>query len=167
MKEAMADLQVKMIEPVFRTRYRVIYGDTDAGGVVYNANFLRFFEIGRTEMMRSLALPYSEMEKLGMILPVTESYLRYKAPAFYDDLITIAASLVELKKVSCRFHYRITCSRSDREQLLVKGFTNHACINRQGKLMPFPEEVHERISRVWKNDEKKQGVVESLLTTGH
>ena len=147
----MADLQVKMIEPVFRTQYRVIYGDTDAGGVVYNANFLRFFEIGRTEMMRSWALSYSEMEKQGMILPVTESYLRYKAPARYDDLITIATSLTELKKVSCRFNYRITCMRADREQLLVKGFTNHACINRRGKLMPFPEEIHERIARIWQS----------------
>ncbi len=142
----MADLQLKMREPVFRIEHRVIYGDTDAGGVVYNANFLRFFEIGRTEMMRSLAVPYSEMEKSGIILPVTESYLRFKAPARYDDLITIATSLVEVKKVSCRFHYRITCPRADREQLLVKGFTKHACINHQGRLMPFPELIHERIS---------------------
>jgi acyl-CoA thioester hydrolase len=148
----MADLQLKMVEPVFRTQHRVIYGDTDAGGVVYNANFLRFFEIGRSEMMRSMAIPYSEMEKLGMILPVTETYLRYKAPALYDDLITIATSLVEIKKVSCRFHYRVTCLRAEREQLLVKGFTNHACINRQGKLMPFPEEVHERISSIGQGD---------------
>ena len=145
----MADLQVKMIEPVFRTQYRIIYGDTDAGGVVYNANFLRFFETGRTEMMRSWALPYSEIEKQGLILPVTESYLRYKAYALYDDLITIATSLAELKKVSCRFNYRITCMRADNEQLLVKGFTNHACVNRQGKLTPFPADILQRINRIW------------------
>ena len=144
----MADLQAKMIEPVFKTEYRVIYGDTDAGGIVYNANFLRFFEIGRTELMRKWALPYSEIEKLGLILPVTESYLRYKAPAFYDDLIIIAASIAELKKFTCRFHYRITVARDDREQLLVKGFTNHACINRQGKLTPFSEEIREKISSI-------------------
>ncbi len=152
----MTDLQVKMQEPVFKTQHRVIYGDTDAGGVVYNANFLRFFEIGRTEMMRSLALPYSEMEKLGMILPVTETYLRYKAPALYDDLITIAVSLAELKKISCRFHYRITCLRAEQEQLLVKGFTKHACVNRQGKLMPFPEEVYARISGIRHNSIKNK-----------
>ena len=145
----MADLQVKMIEPVFRTRYRIIYGDTDAGGVVYNGNFLRFCEIGRTEMMRSWAMPYSEIEKQGLILPVTESYLRYKAPALYDDLITIATSLAELKKVSCRFHYRITCMRADNEQLLVKGFTNHACVSRQGRLTPFPEDIRQQINRIW------------------
>ncbi len=145
----MADLQAKMIEPVFTTRHRVIYADTDAGGVVYNANYLRFMEIGRTEMMRNWAIPYSEIEQQGMILPVTESYLRYKAPALYDDLITIAVSLAELKQVSCRFHYRISCPRADREQLLAKGFTNHACINRQGKLMPFPESIREQIAAIW------------------
>lgn len=145
----MSNLQLAMREPVFRTEHRVIYGDTDAGGVVYNANFLRFFEIGRTEMMRSWALPYSEIEEQGLILPVTETYLRYKAPAHYDDLIIIATSLAELKKVSCRFHYRIFRSFGEKEQLLVKGFTNHACVNRQGKLTPFPAEILERIKRIW------------------
>ena len=145
----MPDLQLKMISPVFRAQHRVIYADTDAGAVVYNANYLRFFEIGRTEMMRNWALPNSEVETHGIILPVTETYLRYKAPAVYDDLITIATSLAELKKVSCRFHYRISCQRQGREQLLVKGFTNHACVNRQGKLTPFPEEVRQRIKQIW------------------
>jgi acyl-CoA thioester hydrolase len=151
----MADLQTRMTEPVFRVQYRILYADTDAGRVVYNANYLRFFEIGRSEMMRSLAMANSEIEQYGVILPVTESYLRYKAPARYDDLITIATSLVEIKKVSCRFHYRITCDQDDREQLLVKGFTNHACVNRQGRLTPFPEEVHISISKI-QNCKKEQ-----------
>jgi acyl-CoA thioester hydrolase len=148
----MADLQSKMTEPVFTTQYRVIYGDTDSGGVVYNANYLRFMEIGRTEMMRQWAIPYSEMERRGIILPVTESYLRYKAPARYDDLITIATSLAEIKYVSCRFHYRITCIHPDEsgggELLLVKGFTNHACIDRQGKLTPFHEDIRGAIQGI-------------------
>lgn len=144
----MSSLQSTMEEPVFRTEYRVIYGDTDAGGVVYNANYLRFLEIGRTEMMRAWAMPYREIEEQGLILPVTESYLRYKAPAFYDDLVSIAVSLAELKKVSCRFHYRITRTCGEKEQLLVKGFTNHACVNRQGKLTPFPETIRQRIDGI-------------------
>ncbi len=146
----MNKLSLGLHEPVFRTTCRVIYGDTDAGGVVYNANYLRYFEIGRTEMMREWAIPYSEIEQYGLILPVTESYLRYKAPAFYDDLILIDTSLIELKKVSCRFHYRIGRRQENgREQLLVKGFTNHACVNDQGKLTPFPLEIVEKISRVF------------------
>jgi acyl-CoA thioester hydrolase len=145
-----------MIEPVFRTGYRVIYGDTDAGGVVYNANYLRFFEIGRTEMMRSWALPYNAIEKLGLILPVTETYLRYKAPARYDDLLTIGVSLAELKKVSCRFHYRLMRNKGEKEQLLVKGFTNHACVNRQGRLTPFPAEIREKIMGIWNRQKEEK-----------
>ncbi|RWX46525.1 acyl-CoA thioester hydrolase [Candidatus Electrothrix marina] len=151
MESGVADLHMKMTEPIFRVQYRVIYGDTDSGGVVYNANYLRFAEIGRTELMRKWAVPYSEMERQGIILPVTESYLRYKAPARYDDLLTIATSLAEVKFVSLRFHFTITRWEEERkrEQLLVKGFTNHACINRQGKLTPFPDNIREAIQGVW------------------
>ena len=135
-------LHITMTEPIFRMNHRIIYGDTDAGGVVYNANFLRFFEMGRTEMVRARAMPYSVIEKRGLILPVTESYLRYKAPAFYDELLTIDTSLFEVSAVTCRFHYKILRIHDDgKEQLLVKGFTVHACINRQGKLTPFPEDI--------------------------
>ncbi len=142
----MSKLNVSLAEPVFTTNYRVIYGDTDAAGVVYNANYLRYFEIGRTEMMRAWALPYSAIEELGCILPVTESYLRFKAPAAYDDLITIATSLVEVSKLTCRFHYAITRElEGGNSTLLVRGFTVHACVNRQGKLTRFPQPVLEKI----------------------
>lgn len=144
----MSKLAVGLEEPVFNTTYRVIYGDTDAAGVVYNANYLRYFEIGRTEMMRAWALPYRAIEELGCILPVTESYLRFKAPAAYDDLLTIATSLVEVSKVSCRFHYAVSRHDGDRINLLVKGFTVHACVNRQGKLTPFPPVVLEQITAI-------------------
>ncbi len=139
----MSSLRIPMTEPVFRMQCRVIYADTDAGGVVYNASYLRYFEMGRTEMMRARGLPYSTIEKRGFILPVTESYLRYKAPARYDELITIDTSLAEVKKVSCRFNYRIVrIGEKKTEQLLVKGFTVHACVDRQGKLTPFPADIY-------------------------
>ena len=93
--------------PVYRLTHRVIYGDTDAGGVVYNANFLRYFEKGRTEMMRDWVCSYREIEALGLVLPVTECFARYKSPAFYDDLLDIETSIAELRKFSCRFNYRI------------------------------------------------------------
>ncbi len=153
----MAELQVGLKEPVFHTSCRVIYGDTDAGGVVYNANYLRYFEIGRTEMMRAWALAYSEIEARGLILPVTETYLRYKAPARYDDLLAIATSLAELKKVSCRFHYRITRLGEDgREQLLVRGFTKHACVNRDGRLTPFPADIRQRIESIFRRTDEQE-----------
>jgi acyl-CoA thioester hydrolase len=138
----MTSLNIKMPEPVFRMHHRIIYGDTDAGGVVYNANYLRYFEMGRTELMRARFIPYSTIEERGLLIPVTETYLRFKAPARYDELITIDTSLAEIKKYSCRFNHRIVrILGEDKEQLLVKGFTVHACIDRQGKLTPFPEDL--------------------------
>jgi acyl-CoA thioester hydrolase len=143
----MSRLKVSLTEPIFSVSCRVIYGDTDAAGVVYNANYLRYFEIARTEMMRAWAIPYSEIEKLGCILPVTESYLRFKAPAAYDDLLTLSVSLAESTRMTCRFHYAITRPAPDgRDQLLVRGFTAHACVNRQGKLTPLPPAVLEKIA---------------------
>lgn len=153
----MSKLAVGLTEPIFTVPYRVIYGDTDAAAVVYNANYLRYFEIGRTEMMRAWALPYSAIEELGCILPVTESYLRFKAPAAYDDLITIATSLVEVSKVTCRFHYAISRDQEgQRPMLLVKGFTAHACVNRQGKLTAFPAQVMEKITALLPKGDGRQ-----------
>jgi acyl-CoA thioester hydrolase len=132
-----------MDKTVHRHTYRVIYADTDAGGIVYNGNYLRFFEIGRTEMMREQVCSYKDVEKRGLILPVTESYLRYKAPAFYDDLIIIETKLVEIKKVTCKFTYKILRAEEEtgKERLLTRGHTVHASVNFKGKLTPLPEDL--------------------------
>lgn len=136
-----------MKETSHRTIYRVIYGDTDAAAVVYNANYLRFFEIGRTELMRKQVCSYREIEKLGLLLPVTECFVRYKAFACYDDLLIIETKLVELKKVSCKFSYRILRENkdTDKEQLIAKGYTVHAAVSRAGKLTPLPTELIPRL----------------------
>ena len=145
----MSKLTTALIEPVFTTQYRVIYGDTDAAGVMYNANYLRLFEIGRTEMMRAWAMPYRAMEELGCILPVTESYLRFKAPARYDDILDISASLVDASRLPCRFPYQIMRQEADgQSSLLTKGFTVHACVNREGTLTAFPEPIREAINAI-------------------
>jgi acyl-CoA thioester hydrolase len=135
-------MNLSMQEPVHQTTCRVLYGDTDAAGVVYYANFLRYFEKGRTEFMRDLSLTYREIEEQGLVLPVIESYARYKAPAAYDDLLVIETSLTELKSVSCRFNYRILRKEAeDAKKLLAKGFTVHASVDRSGKLTKLPKEV--------------------------
>jgi acyl-CoA thioester hydrolase len=128
---------------VYTTTVRVLYGDTDAGGVVYNANYLRYFEIGRTELMREWVCTYKAIEELGFILPVTESWTRYKAPAFYDDLLTIETYLAELTKLTCTFNYRVLRAIPGEEKLklLVKGYTIHAAITRDGKLTRLPIEI--------------------------
>lgn len=135
------------ITPTFSCEYRVLYGDTDAGGVVYNANYLRLFEITRTELMRSRVCSYREIEDQGLILPVTECFARYKAPAFYDDLLTLESTITDLTRYTCRFDYRITRKDPDRSRptLLVKGYTIHAAVTREGTLVRIPKTLHEKL----------------------
>ena len=135
---------------VFTSQYRVLYGDTDAGGVVYNANYLRYFELGRSELMRAHVCSYKEIEEMGLILPVTEAFARYKAPAFYDDLLTIETSIYELNKYTCRFNYRVTKQDQDRSRptLVVKGYTIHAAITREGKLVKLPADIMARLQQL-------------------
>jgi len=142
-------MKAAMIEPIHRTEYRVLYGDTDAGGVVYYGNYLRFFELGRTEYIRALAqTSYREIEERGLILPVIECYARYKAPAVYDDLLLIETSLSELKNVSCRFSYRIYRQEDDGSKtLLVKGFTVNASVDRNSKLTRLPTDLIKRLKK--------------------
>jgi acyl-CoA thioester hydrolase len=139
-----------MPKHISKTTVRVLYGDTDAGGVVYNANYLRYFEIGRTELMREQVCSYNEIEKLGFILPVTECWARYKAPAFYDDLLIVETTVAEVNKLKCRFSYRVVRQEKDtkRLKLLVKGYTVHAAITKEGKLTRLPDEILEKIARL-------------------
>lgn len=140
---------------IFSTSCRVLYGDTDAGGVVYNANFLRYFEKGRTELMRQWVCSYREIEAIGLIMPVTECFARYKAPAFYDDLLTIETEVSNLRKYTCQFNYRINRQDSTQQKpaLLVKGYTIHATVTREGKLTPLPEEIREKLRLLTAHDE--------------
>ena len=130
--------------------YRVIYGDTDCGGVVYYANYLRLFEIGRTELIRTLGLTYKEIEeKYGIFLPVVESFVRYKASAFYDDLLTIKARMLELKPYKVKFGCQIWRG----ETLLVEGYTLHVPI-KQGRVVRFPKEVYTLLEKGIFREEK-------------
>ncbi len=136
--------KIELIPPILKHRYRVIYADTDAAGVVYYGNYLRFFEIGRTEFLRELTdISYKEIEDSGILLPVTESYCRYKASARYDDLLEISTSLIKFSKVSISFAHEIR--KLDNNQLLVTGYTKHASINREGKISSLPSFVLDKL----------------------
>jgi acyl-CoA thioester hydrolase len=144
-------MNLSMPEPVHTTSCRVLYGDTDAAGVVYYANYLRYFEKGRTEYMRDLAMTYREIESQGLVLPVIECYSRYKAPAAYDDLLVIETTLAELKNVSCRFNYRIYRNDSTESRtLLAKGYTVHASVNHEGKLTRLSAQLLEKLGTIIK-----------------
>ena len=102
---------------------RVRYADTDQMGVAYHGNYLRWFEIGRAEMMRSLGHSYRRIESDGVSLPVLEVHCRYLRPARYDDTVIVETGVAELGRASVRFRYRIV--REEDGGLLAVGFTNH------------------------------------------
>jgi len=119
------------------TTYRVIYGDTDQMGVVYYANYLRWFERGRSEFLRQIGLPYANIEAAGFHFPVAEVTCRFAQSARYDDVIEIATALAELSRVYLLFEYQI--SRQTDHHVLATGSTKHACINRQGQVKRIPK----------------------------
>jgi acyl-CoA thioester hydrolase len=125
------------------TSYRVIYGDTDKMGVVYYANYLRWFEKGRSEYLRQIGLPYSTIEQQGFNFPVVEVACRYLQSARYDDDVQIETELVEIGRGSLSFHYRV--SRAPDNGLLATGSTKHACLNDAGRVSRIPKMLQEAL----------------------
>ena len=81
---------------IFKTQIRIHYALTDQMGVVYHGHYAQFYEIGRTEALRSLGLTYKEIEATGVIMPVTEIHSKFIRPALYDDLITVSTTVKEM-----------------------------------------------------------------------
>lgn len=126
-------------------RHRVIYGDTDAMGIVYYANYLRFFEVGRTEYVRARGGLYRAMEADGLMLPVTDVGAKYVASARYDDVLSIKTRVQDLGHATLTFEYRL--ERESDGELLCKGFTRHACVNRAtGRATRMPPHVRAWVS---------------------
>src|SRR5262245_43038816 len=105
---------------------RVIYGDTDQMGVVYYANYLRYFEAGRNEYLRARGARYRDIEAEHRVyLPVVEAQVSYKQPARFDDLLVLETTLARLGRASARFEYRVVRG----EVLIAVGHTVHACVD--------------------------------------
>jgi acyl-CoA thioester hydrolase len=120
-------------------RVRVIYGDTDQMGMVYYANYLRYFEIARNEYLRIAGATYRRFEEThGLMLPVVEAQASYHRSARYDDELVISAAVRPRGAASVRFDYEI--HRADGEKL-VSGHTVHACINREGRVTRLPPDL--------------------------
>lgn len=83
------------------------YGETDRMGYVYYGNYPLYYEVGRTEMLRSAGLSYRAMEEEGILLPVHSLSIKYMEPARYDDLLTLKVILKELPTAKIQFHYEI------------------------------------------------------------
>lgn len=139
-------MQTQRAKIINLTSYRVIYGDTDQMGVVYYANYLRWFERGRSEFLRQIGLPYAVIEKAGFHFPVAEVACRYTQSAYYDDVIRIETELSELGRASLSFEYRI--SREADRSLLATGSTRHACIDHGGQVKRIPKIFQDAIAAI-------------------
>ena len=111
------------------TEQRVYYADTDHGGVVYYANYLKWFEIGRTEILRQSGFDYNEFEKQGIIAPVVEVKCSYKEPARYNDVIIIKTAIESIGNSSIKFHYAII--RKNGNKLLAEGYTVNVFVDKK------------------------------------
>jgi acyl-CoA thioester hydrolase len=125
------------------TSYRVIYADTDQMGVVYYANYLCWFERGRSEWLRQIGLPYAMIEDQGFHFPVTEVACRYFQPARYDDIVAIETVLAEFGRASLTFNYRLL--RENDNCLLATGSTTHACIDHMGRVTRIPKDLADAV----------------------
>ncbi len=120
---------------------RVRYAETDAMGIVYYANYLVWFEIGRTDWLRETGWTYREMEADGIQLPVIEAHCEYRQGARYDDDVEIRTRAKKVSPVRLRFDYE--AFRRVDSVLLAIGHTVHASIGRSGRPMRMPDRVEE------------------------
>ena len=124
-----------------RHEVRVIFGDTDMMGVVYYANYLRYFEGARADYWRSLGRTYHDLVAWGIALPVVEAHCEYKRGAKYDDELTVKTTATLLSAVLIQFDYEIL--RGPDETVMATGRTVHATVNRQGRPVRLPDRVRE------------------------
>ena len=120
-------------------KVRVRYADVDKMGFAYYAHYLRWFEIGRSELLRELGLVYAEVEEGGVFYPVTESYIKYITPARYDELIEIRTKFNYVKKASLKFDYEIVGAENG--ELHAKGYTVHAAMDKGGKIVRVSDKL--------------------------
>jgi acyl-CoA thioester hydrolase len=122
---------------------RISYADTDQMGMVYYANYLRYFERGRTELLRQIGINYKELEEKGFYLPVLTAECKYISPAKYDDVIIIETRIQEVTAASITCYYEVKLD----EKLLVIGKTKHAFVNKDLKPVRIPKDIKEILEK--------------------
>lgn len=120
---------------------RVRYAETDQMGVVYHANYLVWFEVGRTDLLRSFGWTYREMEATGVRLPVLEAHCEYRRPARYDDELEIVTRGRLLSPVRLEFTYEVRLHEDQR--VVATGYTRHAAVDLTGRPCRLPVRVRD------------------------
>jgi acyl-CoA thioester hydrolase len=124
------------------TTLHIRYAETDAMGITHHAAYIVFFEEGRSAYARQRGYPYSNVEKDGYFLTVTEINARYIKPAVYDQQITIKTQISEMKSRAMTFEYEIVSAETGEK--LVTGHSKHVCVTRDGRVERIPD-----IWRAW------------------
>ena len=123
---------------------RVRYAETDQMGVAYYANYLVWFEVGRSELCRRRGFRYADLEASGYKLVVTDVQCRYRNSARYDETVTIRTRLKGINRRMITFGYQIL--RKDNEEVIAEGETRHICVDLNGKTKSLPEEFLLRLA---------------------
>jgi acyl-CoA thioester hydrolase len=116
---------------------QVRYAETDQMGVAYYANYLVWFEVGRSEFCRRRGFRYVDLEALGYRLVVTDAHCRYRNSARYDEIVIVRTRLKGVNKRMITFGYQIL--RKDQEEVIAEGETRHICVDSNGKTKSLPE----------------------------
>jgi len=128
---------------VSRVERRVIFAETDAMRIVYYANYLQYFEIGRAEFFREFLAPFTDYIDRGLYLAVTETAVRYHKPARYDDRLVIETRLTRLGRASLKMSYMIAHKES--KALISTGMTGHALLDEEGRVLRFEKDFRESL----------------------
>jgi acyl-CoA thioester hydrolase len=154
----MSDLEKVMEQGYAEARVRVRYAETDQMGVVYHANYLVWFEVGRVEFIRQLGMDYKDMEQEdGALIAVAEVTARYKAPARYDDELVVRTSLAGVRGPIVRFRYVVVRAADEdaAETVLCEGETVHFVVGRDMKRREMPAKYAELFAAVMHRLAKK------------
>jgi acyl-CoA thioester hydrolase len=114
---------------------RVRYAETDRMGLLHHANYLVYFEQGRTELLRTLGLAYKDLEDQGYLLVISRAEVKYRSPARYDDLLTLRTTVVRTTAVRIDHQYQLLLDGV----LVAEGGTTLACVDREGRPQVLPE----------------------------
>ena len=138
------------------TTIRVRYADTDQSGAVYHANYVIWFEAGRSDTMREHGVPYAELERLGILLPVMDLHVRYHRPARYDQLVEVWTHVAELTRSKVRFGYSVRLPGDS--QPLATGHTLHPFVDKDNRILRM-----DRYPELW---EQIQSATARLMADG-
>lgn len=127
-----------------RVRVRARYPETDRMGVVHHSHYFVWFEIGRTELLRDLGMPYATLEEEHLFMPVIEAAARYRSPVRYDEEVDVETELTEVTGAQVRFGYRLL--RHPGGESVATGFSLHAAVNEKGRPRRLPQDVRERLA---------------------